>query len=229
MVDDMRSYGLASQVLDELKSAWGARVKVLTRERYEPYGDLLYGHLLEVLVPKKEVLFNGLLTRMATATTAKELEVPLWRYTAAYSKVPGEPIHETRLGTSSMGVLALPAVPVYKILQHTDVLAHLASSFGADFHVYDRHVEILSETDERCQTTRELVLAFYPRGLPPYLLGKVVDAYNHHFNHAPYSPSWSEVVELHDPTATPAQTPMSSPPRLSRTCYCEHSDAESDV
>ena len=58
MVDDMRTYGLASQVLDELKSAWGARVKVLTRERYEPYGDLLYGHLLEILVPKKEVLFK---------------------------------------------------------------------------------------------------------------------------------------------------------------------------
>ena len=222
----MRTYGLAAHSLDEMKSTWADRVKVLTRARYERYGDLLYAHLLEVVVPKKEVLFNQLLTIMSTAMTAKELEVPFWSYTAAYSKVAGEPVHETRIGTSSMGVVALPAVPVYKILQHTDVLAHLASSFGADFHIYDRHVEILSETDERCQTTRELVRAFYPRGLPPYLLGKVVDAYNHHFNRAPYSPSWAEVVELHDPTATPAQTPASSPPRLSRKCYCEDSDED---
>jgi hypothetical protein len=209
-----------------MKSTWADRVKVLTRARYERYGDLLYAHLLEVVVPKKEVLFNQLLTRMSTAMTAKELEVSFWTYTAAYSKVAGEPVHETRIGTSSMGVVALPSLPVYKILQHTDVLAHLASSFGADFHIYDRHVEILSETDERCQTTRELVLAFYPRGLPPYLLGKVVDAYNRHFNRAPYSPTWSEVVELHDPLATPAQTPANSPPRLARKCYCEESDED---
>jgi hypothetical protein len=229
MVDTMRTYGLAAHSLDEMKSTWAARVKVLARERYEPYGDLLYAHLLEVVVPKKEVLFNALLTTMSTATSAKELEVPVWRYTAAYSKVPGEPVHETRIGTSSMDVVALPALPIYKILQHTDVLAHLASSFGADFHIYDRHVEILSETDERCQTTRELVLAFYPRGLPPYLLGKVVDSYNHHFNRAPYSPSWAEVVVLHDPTATPAQTPLNSPPRLARKCYCGDLDEETDV
>ena len=225
----MRTYGLASQSLDELKSTWAARVKVLARERYEPYGDLLYAHLLEVVVPKKEVLFNALLTTMSTATSAKELEVPFWSYTAAYSKVAGEPVHETRIGTSSMGVVALPSLPVYKILQHTDVLAHLASSFGADFHIYDRHVEILSETDERCQTRRELVLAFYPRGLPPYLLGKVVDSYNHHFNRAPYSPSWAEVVVLNDPLATPAQTPANSPPRLARKCYCGDLDEETDV
>jgi hypothetical protein len=226
MVDTMRTYGLAAHSLDEMKSAWTDRMKVLTRARYESYGDLLYAHLLEVVVPKKEVLFNQLLTRMSTAMTAKELEVPFWTYTAAYSKVAGEPVHETRIGTSCVEVVALPAEPIYKILQHTDVLAHLASSFGADFHIYDRHVEILSETDERCQTTRELVLAFYPRGLPPYLLGKVVDAYNRHFNRAPYSPTWSEVVELHDPLATPAQTPANSPPRLARKCYCEESDED---
>ena len=230
MTDTMRTYGLAAHSLDELKSAWADRVKVLTRERYEPYGDLLYAHLLEIVVPKKEVLFNALLTTIATATSAKELEVSLWSYTAAYSKVPGEPIHETRIGTSSMGVVALPSVPVYKVLQHTDVLPHLASSFGADFHVYDRHVEILSENDERCQTKRELVLAFYPRGLPSFLLGKVVDAYNSHFNRSPYSPSWAEVVEIHDPMSTPPQSPASSPPRIPRKCYCaDLSDEESVV
>jgi hypothetical protein len=229
MVDTMRTYGLAAHSLDELKTAWTDRVKVLARERYESYGDLLYAHLLEVVVPNKEVYFNRLLTIMSTAMTAKELEVSLWTYTAAYSKVPGEPVYETRIGTSSMGVVALPPLPVYKILQHTDVLPHLASSFGADFHIYDRHVEILSETDERCQTRRELVLAFYPRGLPPYLLGKVVDAYNRHFNRAPYSPSWAEVVVLNDPLATPAQTPVNSPPRLPRKCYCGDLDEDSDV
>jgi hypothetical protein len=228
MVDTMRTYGLASHALDELKSAWAVRVKTLTRERYDPYGDLLYTHLLESIVPTKEVLFNTLLTTISTATSAKELEVPLWSYTAAYSKVPGEPVHETRIGTSSMGVIALPAVPVYKVLQHTDVLAHLASSFGADFHIYDRHVEILSETDERCQSKRELVLSFYPRGLPSFLLTKVVEAYNRHFNRSPYSPSWAEVVEVHDPLSTPPQSPASSPPRLPRKCYCgDLSDEES--
>lgn len=229
MVDTMRTYGLASQSIDELKSAWADRVKVLTRERYEPYGDLLYGHLLEILVPRKEVLFNALLTAMSSALSAKDLQVPIWSYTSAYSKVPGEPVHETRIGSSIQGSRVLAPLPVYKVLQHTDVLAHLASSFGADFHIYDRHVEILSETDERCQTKRELVLAFYPRGLPPFLLNKVVDAYNHNFNRAPYSPVWSEDIEILDPMATPPQSPASSPPRLPRKCYCEHSDDEDSV
>jgi len=36
MVDEMRTYGLAAHSLDEMKSTWAARVKGLTRERYEP-------------------------------------------------------------------------------------------------------------------------------------------------------------------------------------------------
>jgi hypothetical protein len=216
MVDTMRTYGLASHALDELKSAWAVRVKTLTRERYDPYGDLLYTHLLERIVPTKEVLFNTLLTTISTATTAKELEVPLWSYIAAYSKVAGEPVHETRIGTRTLGIRSLPAVPVYKIFQHTDVLAHLAAAFGADFYVYDRHVTTLTEDEDRVQTMRELVLAYYPNGLPPFLLNKTVDAYNRHFNRAPYSPAWAEVTEVLGPLETPPQSPVSTPPQLPR-------------
>lgn len=216
MTTEMRTYGLAAAVLPELASAWAARTAVLSREKYEAYGDLLYDHLLEVLVPQKDLFFTGLLTTINSALTRKDIEVPLWCYTACYSKVREEPVHETRIGTRTLGVRSLPLVPVYKVLQHTDVLAHLASAFGADFYVYDRHVNILSEDDERAQTTRELVLAYYPGGLPPHLLNKTVAAYNRHFNRSPYSPAWAEVTEVLGPLETPPQSPISAPPELPR-------------
>jgi hypothetical protein len=36
-------------------------------------------------------------------------------------------------------------------------------------------------------------------------------------------------VVLNDPLATPAQTPVNSPPRLPRKCYCGDLDEDSDV
>jgi hypothetical protein len=216
MTTEMRTYGLAAAALPELASAWAARSAALSREKYDRYGDLLYAHLLEELVPKKELFFNGLLTAIHSALTPKEIEVPLWSYTACYSKGSDEPIHETRIGTRTLGIRSLPAVPVYKVFQHTDVLSHLAAAFGADFYVYDRHVTTLCEDDERAQTMRELVLAYYPNGLPPFLLNKVVDAYNRHLNRAPYSPAWAEVTEVLGPLETPPQSPVSTPPQLPR-------------
>jgi len=216
MTTEMRTYGLAAAALPELASAWAARSAALSREKYERYGDLLYAHLLEELVPKKELFFNGLLTAIHSALTPKDIEVPIWIYTACYSKGGDEPIHETRIGTRTLGIRSLPAVPVYKIFQHTDVLAHLAAAFGADFYVYDRHVTTLTEDEDRVQTTRELVLAYYPNGLPPFLLNKTVDAYNRHLNRAPYSPAWAEVTEVLGPLETPPQSPVSTPPQLPR-------------
>lgn len=216
MTSEMRTYGLAAAALPELASAWAARSATLARERYEAYGDLLYAHLLEELVPRKELFFNGLLTVMQSVTSRKDIEVPLWSYTACYSKVPGEPVHETRIGTRTLGIRSLPLVPVYKVLHHTDVMAHLASAFGADFYVYDRHVLTLGEDDERVQTTRELVLAYYPGGVPPTLLNKIVDAYNRHLNRAPYSPAWAEITDVLGPLETPPQSPVSTPPQLPR-------------
>jgi hypothetical protein len=216
MTTEMRTYGLAAAALPELASAWAARSAALSRAKYDRYGDLLYAHLLEELVPKKEIFFNGLLTAINSALTPKDIEVPLWSYTACYSKGGDEPLHETRIGTRTLGVRSLPAVPVYKVFQHTDVLAHLASAFGADFYVYDRHGTTLSEDDDRVQTTRELMLAYYPNGLPSFLLNKTVDAYNRHFNRAPYSPAWAEITEVLGPLETPPQSPVSSPPQLPR-------------
>jgi len=213
---EMSTYGLASAVLPELASAWAAREAVLAREKYDAYGDLLYAHLLEELVPRKDLFFNGLLTAIATATSRKDIEVPIWAYTACYSKIHEEPLHETRIGTRTLGVRSLPLVPVYKVFQHTDVLARLAAAFGADFYISDRHVEILAEDDDRVQTSRQLVLAYYPRGLPPHLLNKTVDAYNRNFNRAPYSPAWAELTEVLGPLETPPSSPVSTPPQLPR-------------
>lgn len=226
MLDEMRSHGLATEVLPGLQGAWAARTATLERDRYDRQGDLLYAYLLERLVPRKEETFNALLATIAGATHVRDLEVPLWQYTACYYKTAEEPLFDTRIGTKVLGARALPLVSVYKVTHATDVLARLASAYGADFHIYDRHADTLSETDERVQTRRELVLAYYPHGLPEVLSQRVAAAYARQLSRTPYTPSWAETLALVEPTETPPSSPPSSPPRIPKRCPCEHTPEE---
>lgn len=218
MLDELRTHGLAMAALPSLREAWTARVTDLTRQRYEAYGDLLYAYLLERLVPQKESTFNAIMARVRTATHVRELEVPLWQYTASYEKTDAGRLYETCIGTST-----LPPAPIYAVTHSTDVLCRLAAAYGADFYVVDRYVETLSDTDQRIQSRRELVLAYYPNGLPETLSQRVLDAYTRQFNRTAYTPSWNETVRLVEPLETPPHSPPSSPPRIPRRCSCEHS------
>lgn len=218
MLDEVRMHGLATAMLPGMREAWNARVADLNRQRYEPYGDLLYAYLLDRLVPQKESTFNAIMARMQTATHVRELEVPLWQYTASYEKVDSDRLYETRIGTST-----LAPMPVYAVTHCTDILCRLAAAYGADFYVVDRFVETLSDTDQRVQSRRELVLAYYPNGLPETLSHRVLAAYTRQFNRTAYAPSWNETVRLVEPLETPPQSPPSSPPRIPRRCSCVHS------
>lgn len=214
MLDDIRTNGLASEALPSLRSAWADRAKVLARQRYDRYGDILYAHLLDVLVPTKEATLAALAARIQTATTPKDIEVPLWSYTACYSKVKEDPLFDTRIGTKLFGgVPALPAESVYAVLHTTDVLYRLAAAYGADFYVYDRISETLSESDRRVQTRRTVMLAYYPHGLPLELSTRVQDAYTRQMGRTPYTPSWAESLSVVEPIETPPQSPANSPPR----------------
>lgn len=226
MLNEMRNHGLAMAVLPEFQRAWKERTAALNRERYDAYGDLLYVFLLERLVPEKERTFNALIAAMQSATSPRDIETPLWQYTACYYKTEGERLFDTRLGTRTLVSRALPPVSVYTITHSTDVLHRLASAYGADFYVYDRHVETLSETDQRVQSRRELVLAYYPYGLPETLSRRVEEAYARQLTRTAYTPSWAETVTLTEPTQTPPQSPPSSPPRIPKRCYCEHTPEE---
>jgi hypothetical protein len=226
MISEMRSHGLATAMLPQLQEVWKERTVTLARERYEAYGDLLYAYLLERLVPQKVNTFNALVAAMQTATSPRDIETPLWQYTACYYKTEGERLFDTQLGTRTLMSRALPLVSVYTVTHSTDILPRLASAYGADFYVYDRHVEILSETDQRVQSRRELVLAYYPFGLPETLSRRVQDAYARQLTRETYTPSWAETVTLVEPTETPPQSPPSSPPRMPKRCHCEHADEE---
>ena len=223
MLNEIRTHGLASDMLPTLRDAWTARAKTLARQRYDRYGDLLYAYLLDLLVPQKESTFATLMAKIQTAATPKDVEVPLWTYTACYSKVKEEPLFDTRIGTKLFGgVSALPPVSVYAVVHNTDVLYRLASAYGADFHVYDRFSETLSESDQRVQTRRTVMLAYYPHGLPEVLAKQVQEAYAAQIGRSPYTPSWAESLSVADPLQTPAQSPPSSPPRhRRRRCSCE--------
>lgn len=217
MLEEIRTHGLASEALAGLREAWSARTKDLARSRYEHYGDLLYAYLLEILVPHKEQTFLALRARIQTATTPKDIEVPLWSYTACYSKTQAESVHcETCIGTRVFGIPALPPVPVYKVFQCTDVLHRLASAYGADFYVYERRAETLCENDQMVQSRRELVLTYYPHGLSETLSVRIRDAYARQIGRTPYTPSWAEALSVTSPTETPPQSPPTSPPRHRR-------------
>lgn len=218
MLEEIRNHGLATATLEEMRQAWQARLAELNRQRYDSYADLLYAYLLERLVPQKESTFNAIMARMRTASSPRELEIPLWQYTASYEKTDCDRLYETRIRTSS-----LPPVPVYAVTHSTDLLCRLASAYGADFYVSDRHVETLSETDQRVQSRRELVLSYYPNGLPETLSRRVLDAYTRQFNRTAYTPSWNETVRILEPLETPPPSRSSSPPPIPRRCYCEHS------
>lgn len=218
MLEEMRTHGLAGPTIEAMRTAWSARVREIANQRYEAYGDLLYAHLLERLVPRKTETFNALLAKMQTAVAPSDLEVPLWQYTGCYAKDPAARIHETRLGTTTLRLES-----VYKILSSTDVLARLASAYGADFYVYDRYVETLRETEEMIQSRREIVLAYYPYGLPETLSNRVVAAYTRQVGRTMYTPAWCETVRLVEPLETPPSTPRSSPPEIPKRCFCEHS------
>jgi hypothetical protein len=220
LLEQMRQSGLGSEMLNTLTAEWGARVKDLEREHYDPYADVLYVHLLEGFTDKKDDIFTTLRNRMQTARSPKEIEVPIWSYVAGYSKRLEAPLAESRVGTGSVG---LPPVSVYKVLHATDLLHRVASAFGADFYVYDRYTETLSETDQGCLTRRELVLAYYPYGLPQVLSDRIQTAYVRQLGRTPYRMTYVEQFTLTDPLRTPPQSPVNSPPRLiQRRCYCEH-------
>lgn len=226
MFDEIRSHGLAMEALPGLRGAWTARSALLEQERYDRQADLLYAYLLEMLVPRKQETFDALLIAIRTATHVRDLEVPLWHYTACYYKTSEEPLFDTRIGTKFLGISGVPMASVYKVTHATDVLARLASAYGADFHIYDRHAETLSETDERVQTRREIVLAYYPMGLPEVLARRVEAAYARQLTRRPYTPSWSETVSVVEPMQTPPSSPPSSPPRIPKRCFCEHTPEE---
>lgn len=201
---------------ETLRSAWTARARELARQRYERYGDLLYAYLLSEFTSQRVTTLNLLLAKIQTATTPKDIEVPLWYYTACYSKVREEPLFDTRIGTKVFGVPALPSVSVYKVLHETDVLHRLAATYGAGFYIYDRHMETLCDTDQRIQSRRELVLAYYPYGLPDSLYARIQEASARQLTRTPYTPSWSETLSVVEPLKTPPQSPPSSPPRHRR-------------
>lgn len=201
---------------ETLRSAWTARARELSRQRYERYADLLYAYLLDTLTPQKVTTFNLLLAKIQTATNPKDIEVPIWHYTACYSKVREEPLFDTRVGTKVFGVPALPSVSVYKVLHESDILHRLAASYGPEFYLYDRHVETLSDTDQRIQSRRELVLAYYPYGLPETLYARIQEATTRQLARTPYTPSWAETLSVAEPVKTPPQSPPSSPPRHRR-------------
>lgn len=213
-METLRTSGLAAPVLDQLRLAWTTR--------YDAYGDLLYAHLLESILPRKAEILAALHAAATRALSPRDIQVPFWEFTSCYSKVAEERLYEARIGTTS-----LPLVPVYQVLEYTDVLPRLAATFGADFHVYHRHKETLSTTDQRVQSRREVVLAYYPSGLPPHLATPVLAAHTRHATRLPATPRWGESLVFTDPMHTPPPTPQSSPPRLiPRRCYCEHSEEE---
>jgi hypothetical protein len=222
MLEEIRTHGLASDALPSLRAAWMERTKVLAQQRYARYGDLLYAYLLDLLVPQKEGTFNALRAKIAVATTPKDIEVPLWTYTACYSKCKEEPLFDTRVGTVLFGsVPALPSESVYGVLHNTDVLHRLASAYGADFYLYDRMTETISESDQRVQTRRTVMLAYYPNGLPEELSARIRDAYAAQIGRTPYTPVWAETLRLSEPVKTPPPSPPSSPPRHRRKCSRE--------
>lgn len=223
MLDEIRTHGLAMEALPKLRDAWASRAKELARQRYERYADLLYAYLLDKLVPQKQATFDALTAVIQTAKTPKNIEVQLWSYTACYSKVKEDPVFETRIGTKLFGgVPALPAVPIYTVIHSTDVLHRLASAYGADFYVYDRLSETLSESDKRVQTRRVVMLAYYPHGLPEHLSSQVQTAYARQIGRTPYTPTWAESLSVAEPLETPPQSRSNSPPRHRlRRCYCD--------
>jgi hypothetical protein len=207
---------LTATALPSLRSAWTARARELSRQRYERYADLLYAHLLEDLTPQKDATCDFLLAKIRTATKPQDMEVPLWQYTSCYSKVKEDAVFDTRIGTKVFGIPALPMVPIYKVLHETDVLHRLAAAYGTEFYIYDRHVETLVENDHRLQTRREIVLAYYPYGLPQTLYTRIQEATARQLARTPYTPSWAETLSVAEPLKTPPSSPPSSPPRHRR-------------
>ena len=219
--------GLALEMLPSLRDAWTARARDLSRQRYEPYGDLLYAYLLDLLTPQVPLAMNALMAKIQTATKPQDIEVPLWHYTACYSKVKEEPLFDTRIGTKVFGIQALPAVSVYAVLHETDALQRLAAAYGESFAIYDRQTEVLCQNDERVQTRRMLVLAFYPYGLPDVLFTRIQETLARQLTRTPYTPTWAETLSLTEPLQTPPSSPPSSPPRhRPRRCHCDGDEDE---
>jgi len=219
--------GLALEMLPSLRDAWTSRARALARQRYERYGDLLYAYLLDLLTPQVPITMNALMAKIQTATSPKDIEVPLWHYTACYSKEKEEPLFDTRIGTKVFGIPALPSVPVYGVLHESDVLQRLSAAYGHGFTIYDRHTETLCENDQRVQSRRQLVLAYYPYGLPDVLYKRIQDATAAQLSRTPYTPAWAETLSLTEPTQTPPSSPPSSPPRhRPRRCHCDGDEDE---
>ena len=199
-----------------LRDAWTSRARDLSRQRYERYGDLLYAYLVDLLGSRMPLTVNALLAKIHTATSPKDIEVSLWQYTSCYSKVKEEPLFDTRIGTKVFGIPALPSVSVYKVLHETDVLHRLAAACGHGVYLYDRHAETLCENEHRVQSRRDVVLAYYPYGLPEALFARVQEATARNLARTPYTPAWAETLSVAEPLQTPPSSPPSSPPRHRR-------------
>jgi hypothetical protein len=108
---------------------------------------------------------------------------------------------------------------VYAITHKTDVLCRLAAAYGADFYIYDRFKETLTADATGTLTRREIVLAYYPYGLPQTLSDRVLAAHTRQLSRTPYTPTWVESLTYTEPLETPQRTPK--PP-----CPCGHSDMD---
>jgi hypothetical protein len=152
------------EMSSELFSTWIKRKEQITRERLQPYADLLLDNIVwPSILAKKAEIFSSLKAKCGTANHASELSVPIWSFSHVHeyprgAAPPGGPPHAYALERGDAVAQRVQKIhqngwhqwlsvededeyPVleraftWDIMRKTDFCEQLAIRFGTDFRV----------------------------------------------------------------------------------------------
>jgi hypothetical protein len=169
------------EMSSELFSSWIRRKEEVTRERLQPYADLLLDNVVwPSILAKKDELFSSLKAKCGTANHVSELSVPIWSFSHVHeyprgAALPSGPPHAYALERGDAVAQRVEQIhqngwhqwisvededeyPIlvraftWDIVRKTDFCEQLAIRFGSDFRVSVIPLAFTMETDPSGQS-----------------------------------------------------------------------------
>jgi hypothetical protein len=173
----------------ELAQAWTDRKNELQNERLKPYGDLLYKRLEDMVLADPALLQRRLMECVRTATKVTDLNIVFFTFIHRN----GRPDAWIDADLSSRGLFWTVGVdtelipePLYKIVRFTDVCQRVTRLFGSDNYWISCRPSEDQPITLGDVTKYDLVLNYFPNGLPAHWKRKMDESEERNLYRTPY-------------------------------------------
>ena len=214
----------------ELTRAWNARMAELQALRMQPYADLLYSRMADLIVEDREVIHQRLLERVSIAAYASDINTWLFNHNADV-RVSGEwPETGNEVFWTVSVDSELPPESLYKVIRTTDVCHRLSLLLGGTHYwvYWAPSGVVLTQSDTDLKVPEyELMVRYYPNGLSQKFKRNLQECEERHRDRVSYEPThrvvWSDIKVPTTPLRAIAALPP-PPPLLRRSIPRDHED-----